>query len=268
VRRYLTVLSQNTEPILIVDEFDRLPKEARRAFADTIKTLSDHSVSATVLLVGVADGVEQLIEEHQSVARALVQVQMPRMSLSEIKQIFTAGLKRLGMTIDKKALARLAKLSQGLPHYAHLLGLHASREALDHKRLEVAPEDATSATQKSISGAQQSVVSGYDFAIRSPKKNNLFADVLLACAMAEPNELGFFAAQDLREPMRKITGKHYQIPSFAQHLNEFCEQKRGPVLQKDGTRRRFRYRFLDPLLQPFVIMRGLQNGRIQVESLD
>ena len=40
VRRALTVLAHNSLPILIVDEFDRLPVEARRAFADTIKTLS------------------------------------------------------------------------------------------------------------------------------------------------------------------------------------------------------------------------------------
>jgi hypothetical protein len=60
----------------------------------------------------------------------------------------------------------------------------------------------------------------------------------------------------------KITQKSYEIPGFARHLSKFCEQQRGPVLQKTGRRKLFRYRFQNPLLQPFVIMRGLKAGRI------
>lgn len=268
VRRALTLLGQQALPIFIIDEFDRLPVAPRRAFADTIKTLSDHSVGSTIILVGVADSVEQLIEEHRSVERALVQVRMPRMSVIEIKSILTTGTVSLGLTISPVPMARIAKLSQGLPHYAHLLGLYASRAALDAKRMNITTEDVTAAVKQAINGAQQSVRSAYDYAVRSPRKDNLFADVLLACAMAEPNELGFFAAQDVRGPMRQITGKKYEIPSFAQHLNEFCDEKRGPILQKDGIRRLFRYRFLNPLLQPFVIMRGLDGGRITADALD
>lgn len=263
------MLSQSaTLPILIVDEFDRLPQEPRRAFADTIKTLSDHSVNATVILVGVADSVGQLIEEHQSVQRALVQVQMPRMSVQEIERIFVTGTAKLGMSVSPVALKRLSKLAQGLPHYAHLLGLNASRAAIENRRKGVLADDVPAATKRAISAAQHSIRSAYDYAVRSPRKDNLFSDVLLACAMAETNELGFFAAQHVRDPMRRVTGKSYEIPSFAQHLNEFCESKRGPILHKAGTRRRFRYRFIDPLLQPFIIMRGLDEKKINADALD
>jgi len=51
-------------------------------------------------------------------------------------------------------------------------------------------------------------------------------------------------------------GKPYDIPAFAQHLNDLSESGRGPVLQKKGSTRRFRYRFINPLLQPYVIMKG------------
>jgi len=134
VKRVLTELSRDLLLIVIIDEFDRLPQRARRAFADTIKTLSDHAVPATVVLVGVADSVEQLVEEHQSVSRALVQIQMPRMTPQEIGTIIDSGLNRLGMTIDVSARERIVLLAQGLPHYAHLIGLHAARYALDRRR--------------------------------------------------------------------------------------------------------------------------------------
>jgi Cdc6-like AAA superfamily ATPase len=268
VRRALNALAQDNLPVLIIDEFDRLPQRPRRAFADTIKMLSDHAVPATVVLVGVADSVDQLIEEHQSIERALVQIRMPRMSAEEISKIIYTALGELHMTIDTGAAARIAKLSQGLPHYAHLLGLHASRAALDSQSMHITNETVATAIDNAIGGSQQSIRSDYEYAVRSPKRDNLFSDVLLACALADTTELGHFAAQDVRESLRSITGKPYEIPSFAQHLNEFTDSKRGAILEKSGIKRLFRYRFQNPLMQPFVIMHGIKSGRISSQMLD
>jgi len=59
--------------------------------------------------------------------------------------------------------------------------------------------------------------------------------------------------------------KPYEIPAFSQHLNAFCENARGPVLQRTGTARRYRFRFENPLMQPFVIMDGIKKGLITDE---
>jgi hypothetical protein len=119
------------------------------------------------------------------------------------------------------------------------------------------------AIKKALEDAQQSIRSACHKATISPRKNNLFADVLLACALAKTDDLGFFAAQDIREPMQQVTGKRYEIPSFAQHLNEFCDPKRGPILTKTGAKRRYRFRFVNPLMQPFVIMQGFAAGKLK-----
>jgi Cdc6-like AAA superfamily ATPase len=267
VRLALTILAKDAIPIFIFDEFDRLSVGPRRAFADTVKGLSDQHTGATIIAVGVADSVDSLIQEHQSVERALVQIRMPRMSAAEISQIIQIGLERLEMKIENKALARIINLAQGLPHYAHLIGLHAARFALDNRSTDLTVETIERAIDRAINNAQQSIRSAYEFATRSPRKDNLFADVLLSCALAQTNDLGYFAAQDVRRPLREITGKAYEIPTFAQHLNEFSDEKRGNILQKTGVKRRFRYRFTNPLLQPFVIMRGMKDQRITGESL-
>lgn len=268
IRRALTRLATGALPIFMFDEFDRLPLEPRRAFADTIKNLSDHSVEATVIIVGVADSVSQLIEQHQSVERALRQIPMPRMSPEEITEIINTGLQQLKMTIDSSALTKISKLAQGMPHYAHLLGLNAARTALDNQQNEITKEIVEQAVDAAIAGAYQSVRDDYDRAIWSNRKDNLFGDVLLSCALAEKNEGGFFAAQNVRAPLRQITGKEYEIPSFAQHLNEFSDANGRNVLKKVGTTRLFRYRFLSPLLQPFVIMQGLKKKRITSAMID
>jgi hypothetical protein len=59
-----------------------------------------------------------------------------------------------------------------------------------------------------------------------------------------------------------------EIPSFAMHLNAFSSASRGPVLKKDGVLRKFRYRFTNPLLQPYVLMRGIKDGLIAPDMLD
>ena len=68
--------------------------------------------------------------------------------------------------------------------------------------------------------------------------------------------------------MQAITGKPYDIPTFAQHLNEFSDAKRGNILKKIGASRRFRYRFTSPLMPPFVIMRGFADGKVNSALLE
>jgi hypothetical protein len=187
---------------------------------------------------------------------------MPRMSNDEIARIVNTGLEKLGMTIQPGALHRITVLSQGLPHYTHLIGLYAAREGLEDRSLDITDEMVGRAIEKAITGAQESISNAWHQAIRSPRKDNLFADVLLACALAEKDQQGTFAAQDVRPPIREITGKPYGIASFAQHLNEFCEGERGPMLQRTGSKRKFRFRFLNPLMQPYAIMQGFRNNKI------
>ena len=80
--------------------------------------------------------------------------------------------------------------------------------------------------------------------------------------MADSDELGRFKAQDVREPICRITGRNYDIPNFAQHLHEFASAKRGSILLSTGEKRRLSYHFRDPLMQPFVIMQGEISHRL------
>lgn len=65
-----------------------------------------------------------------------------------------------------------------------------------------------------------------------------------------------------------IMRKPFAIPSFAKHLNDFCQTSKGPRLQKLRVKHKFRYRFINPLLQPLVIMKGIVDKRITEEALE
>ena len=247
----------------------RIPNpETKATVDDTIKMLSDNAVGATIILVGVADSVDQLIKEHLSIERALVQIKMPRMSNDEVKEIIDKGLNLLGMAIKDDAKNYIILLSQGLPHYTHLLALHSVRQAIDSKAKTIAIKHVESAISKALQQAQQTILGAYHKAIRSPRKDTIFAQVLLACALTSTDELGFFSAADVIRPLSMIMNKQYKVPGFSRHLNDFCEAERGPILHKIGRIRKYKFRFVNPLMQPFVIMQGLANHLIDRDLLE
>jgi Cdc6-like AAA superfamily ATPase len=254
--------------LIVIDEIDRLEDEdVMVLMSDTIKSLSDHSASATVMLVGVADSVDEIVSDHRSVERALVQVQMPRMSLEELMEAIDKGANELEMGISDVARARIARLSEGLPYYTHLLCQHAFQRAVIDARESVWVGDIQQAIELAVQKAQHSILSAHQLATRSPRKDNIFSEVLLGCALAPKDDLGYFTASGVREPLFRITGREYDIPAFARHLKEFASEKRGYVLLKSGTKGRTFYRFENPLLQPFTILHGLERGVITEAQL-
>jgi len=80
--------------------------------------------------------------------------------------------------------------------------------------------------------------------------------------MTPKDELGYFSSSDVREPISKIMKKPYDIPAFSQHLNEFCTPERDNILRRTGYPRRYRFRFTNPLMEPYVVMRGITRGFI------
>ncbi|EKA62266.1 hypothetical protein B277_03033 [Janibacter hoylei PVAS-1] len=248
--------------VIVIDEYDRLDDgDALSLMADTIKALSDRAIPTKLVLVGVSDSIEQLIGEHESVRRALEEVAMPRMVQREIAELIIEGFREADMTVDNAALGRIVKLAEGLPTYAHALSLGAGtltvQEDLDHVSLHHVERAA-----KNYVEGTHSARSAYMAATQSPRPESLFAQVLAACALAEKDELGYFTAASVKEPLSRIMGRPYDIPAFSRHLSEFLSDGRGEVLQRKGEPRKFRYRFRDPLMQPFAIMAALAQNLI------
>jgi Cdc6-like AAA superfamily ATPase len=271
VQIVLSDFTENHNPIVVLDEFDRIKDQATvHLIADSIKSLSDYSVNATVVIVGVAEDISSLIKGHESVTRALIQIRMPRMSPEEIKQLLLARYSRCGISTDADAVWKIAFLSRGLPYYAHLLGMNAARYCVENKKTTVKHEDVDKALDNSISELDQSIKEKYVLATRTQKSDGvLYPSVLLACAFANTDELGRFQQSAVISPLNKILPeKNYQPSTFALHMNAFCEEERGCVLQRFGTVRNYRYRFSDPMMQPFVILKGLNEERITDQIAD
>lgn len=270
VRRELAAaFSVNEIPIIVLDEFDRAQLSVRKSIAHVIKDLSDDGANVTVIVVGVADNIGGLIEEHESLRRSIEQVPMPRMSNDEMKEIITKRIPRLDMKIDSDALWKVVTLSRGLPSYVHLLGLYAVHSAIDNKRLLITEGDVDSAIKRALDKSQESVKSDYAAAVHTNRKDTLFREVLLACALTKPDDdRGYFTPNAVVGPLEAILRRPVKIANFQNHLKEFIGEERGKILDRIGKERAYKFRFGDPMMQPYIIMRGVQDGMVDARSLD
>jgi Cdc6-like AAA superfamily ATPase len=256
------------ELVFIFDEFNELHRDSREPFARTLKEIADSLVGATVIMVGVAKNIDELLADHESVSRNLTQIIMPSMSRLEIKEIIHNGLNALNMTMASDAYDGIATLAQGYPHFAHLLSKGAALAAVDKRRTAITTADVFASVKEAIKDNSYNVPDEYHKATMAQRKGTLFEHVLIACALAEVDDMGYFSSADVKPVLSSITKKQYEIYGFSQHLDKFSSDvERGPVLEKRGSQRCYRYKFINPLLRPYSIIKAMSSGIVTIESI-
>jgi Cdc6-like AAA superfamily ATPase len=111
--------------ILVIDEFDRI--KDRTGIASLMKTLGPENV--TFALIGVATTIQDLIAEHESVARQLADgaIHVEPMNDAELHEIIGRAMSALGgkYKFEKAAADWIVSIARGHPFYVHLVGKHA-----------------------------------------------------------------------------------------------------------------------------------------------
>jgi Archaeal ATPase. len=268
VLREMKHFSASDIPIFVIDEFNEIKDDGQtaRLMANTIKTLSDDGASATIVVVGVADNVTQLFSEHASIARCTEEVLMPRMSREELGEIIDKRLAQLSMKIEPDARWKIVILARGLPTYVHRLGKHAALRAIDDLRMTITEEDVDHSIDDILRGSLQSLRDKYEAATASNQPGNLFREILLACALARSDDAGYFTPAAVREPLEKILGRPMTIAQYQNHLGDWHTSKRGQILQRTGEPRSYRFRFAEPTMQPYILMRGIADGMVNDDA--
>lgn len=262
IRRQLEKFTANMLPVIIIDEYDKIiDGNCRTLTANLIKELYDFSVSATVILVGVAEDIGDLIDDHKSLDRALIQVPLHRMPDNELRAIIDSRFDRTKMSIDIDATWTIIKLSRGLPYFTHALSKHAAIVAIECHSLVIKNEHVDAAMDKFIEDSTVMFRDEYRDATQSNQSNN-FRQSLLACALAKTDEEGFFTATDIIEPYSSIMNAPKLISHFDKHLRRFSTSEGGDILIKRGGDRQQKFRFADPMMQPYVIIRGIKDRMV------
>ncbi|WP_226783322.1 AAA family ATPase [Oceaniglobus trochenteri] len=262
VPKVLETLDRSKQYIFIFDEFDRISDQAtKNAMADTIKHFSDYPANITVIVVGVGFSVTELFGAHPSIGRCCQQIQMPRMSDAEIDEIITDRTPEIGVSIPDDRRMEIIDLSQGFPGFAHLIARETLLNAISRKNRSCDELDVSAAVREGTKKAQESLQQAYKDATYSAK-DNIYPQVLLACALAHRDQMGLFSASDVKGPLCDILERPVEFGHFARHLAAFCDDSRGPVLRKTGKPKRYQYQFIEAPIRPYIVMVGKRDGLI------
>ncbi len=213
-----------------------------------MKAFSDANSPCKLLVVGVANSVNELIGEHQSVERSLCQVLLQRMSKEELVQIVVKGEETLGIEFDAGVKTRIVKLSDGLPYYTQLLAYYTVYcWAQANGTGLIAMQHLTSGLNEAISNATESLRNSYTRAIKTVKgTTDRFRNVLWACAMPSEVEV---QVQAIAESVGQIERKKVTVLACSYHLSELTSDRRGHILTRVS---KGWYRFSNPLMRGYV----------------
>lgn len=264
----LSRFSENDVPIIVIDEYNLIKDgETSRLMAETIKALSDEGVKATIFIVGISDNVGELVSGHESIIRCSEEILMPRMEPEEMRDVLERRIVRLGMTIEGDAKWKAISLTKGLPAFAHGLGKGAALSAIRSRRLHITEDDVDHAIDEVLNSSQNTLRTDYQLATHSNQEKARYRQILMACALAQSDEIGYFTPKQVEEPLSNILGRLATVEAFNNNLREFTEDRRGRVLHRQGVARIYRYRFRNPAMQPYVIMKGIKDGFLDARAM-
>jgi Cdc6-like AAA superfamily ATPase len=240
--------------ILIVDEYDRIASaETKNKLAELIKNMSDASVPATLLIIGVAEDVDDLLGKHPSLQRTLVTIPLPLMAAREIDGIIAAGEEKSGMRFAPAVRSLIVELAQGLPYHAQLLGLFAARSAARRHAKTVELEDLRYAVERAAEEAEGKIKEAYNLAVAS-QGGSSFKDVLFAAARSASDEFGCFTVTDVARAATE-RGWDLSLLSLQFPLKKLTEPARGAVLRRINGLDGLRYQFASQMIRHHVLVR-------------
>ena len=239
--------------LIVFDEFDSITdQETKIKMADTLKSLSDNIYNISIMVIGIASSVDELLGHHESLERCIKQIHLPLMSADESYQIIQNNLPLVDLKIEQAVADRMVDYASGFPHYIHLLCKFSSKIAITQNAEIINHEHLDWAVEESINSSNQSIRKAYKLAVKSGnRKKNQFEDVIYACSLID-NSAKAFSSSDIINIYNKLTESEIKTESINYNLGMLCKEERGEILVKLGKKGEKKYNFKNPLMKAFI----------------
>lgn len=243
------------QPVVVVDEFERISRdEDRTLFADLIKQVGDQSVPVKFIFCGIGSSLEELLDAHHSCYRYLTAISLERLGYDPRLEIIDGVAKELSLTIDDTTRYRIATISDGFPHYVHLVTEKLLWEVFeDEKKIShMSPTHYTNAIKAAVTDIEPHLKANYEKATLKYKSD--YETVLWA--VADNHELKR-RSSDIYTAYVRLAHAIGEEPltrdRFNQRMNSLKKSSHGVVLKAS---RQGWYEFREAILRGYVRLRA------------
>lgn len=253
---FSTILGQHqftgTCPVAIIDEFDRLEnQDTKRKLTDLIKAISVGGSKVQLVICGVANSLNELMELHASSPRYLHQVEVKPLSLGGMLQIVDDIEEKFGIKFSKGQRYRIVQIADGYAHFTHLM---LKDILMEGHRTKFGGGNITQRLFKdgignSVRQAEVHLVEAYKKAVMRGTDVNI--EILWSVAKGPHLSRQFKGIRD--DYLELMSHRKNRSPADEQKvrnsLNAMCGEPCGHILtrQKTGW-----YEFTDPVLRSYV----------------
>ena len=260
--RLIKFLTENyaENMVIVIDEFDQIKEDShQRAFASFVKQVSDKQVPARFIFCGIAENVEDIMSAHGSADRYFHTVELGQLPWEARFDIVTTAADQLGIEVDENSVIRIARISDGFPHYVHLISEKLFWQVFSHRDktggkvngdlFEAAMSDAAGSMEMKLRGPYETATQKY---------SNDYEHVLWATA--DGHELKRRSI-DIYESYERIV-QSLQVESldrerFNQRINALKRQNYAEILT--GSRQGW-YEFTEKVVRGYVRLKAEQAG--------
>lgn len=249
-------------PFVVIDEFDQIAcDKERQKFGMLIKNMGDQGCATKFIFTGIGDSLMSLIGGHKSSERQIHQTKLDNLSWDGREDIILKAFNEFGVTIDKDTRLKISGLSDGYPHYVHLMcekilqGAYAKQTPITSVSKELFLEGLSEAVN-SVSETLKR-----DYVMATEGRDDIYHHLLWAMA----------DSADLQRHKAAIITSHAAIckhlnmdpldkKQFDRRFNNLKKPNYGAIVIPALGNRPMWYRFKENMLRGYVRMFAESNG--------
>lgn len=239
----------------VVEDFHKMETSERNRLAHALKVFADEGSkfpATRVIVIGVSDSVDELVDPSFNVGSRLVDVQVPPLDEEELRKILDVGEELLNLDFEQ-VRDRLLTTSVGTASITHALALACcNQREIFYRTDEVVrftDEDFERALTSYARTRSGNLKPRFEKALLVHRKRTYDNPRILLSALAELPESGGTIG-DILSVIRQET-PHYPSGNATNYLRELQGEERGALVRKTSSGK---FRFDEPLQHAYAKM--------------
>jgi hypothetical protein len=203
---------------------------------------------------------DQLLDAHHSCYRYLASIELERLAFKPRLEIIEKAAYAVGVRIEEASRFRIATVSDGFPHYVHLITEKLLWQLFDDPSdiLMSRANHYVDAIRAAVQDIEPKLKASYETATLKYSDSDEYEGVLWA--VADHHELKR-RSTDIFDLYRALTQdanvKSLSREKFNQRINALKSEGHGAILE--GTRQGW-YQFREPVMRGYVRLRAEAKG--------